>query len=50
MLLFIDCKKMPTMTVLDDLAVGDLDVFQHFDLVVDDGEDLKPRGETHCKE
>ncbi len=38
------------MAVLYYLAVGDLDVLEDLDLVVDDGEDLKPRGETYREE
>lgn len=38
------------MTVFDNFAVGNLDVFQHLDLVVYDSEHFKARAETHCQE
>ena len=34
------------MAVLDDLAVGDLDVLEDFELIIDDSEDLESSGEA----
>ncbi len=36
-LLLVDGEEVAAVTVFDDFAVGDLDVLQHLDLVVDDG-------------
>lgn len=36
-LLLVYGEEVATVTVFDDFAVGDLDVLEHLDLVVDDG-------------
>ncbi len=37
MLLLVYGEEVAAVTVFDDFAVGDLDVLEHFDFVVDDG-------------
>ena len=50
MLFFIDSQKMTTMAVLDQFAIRNLDIFEYFEPVIDDGEDLKTWGETDSHE
>ena len=49
MLLFIDCQEMTTVAVFDDFAVGDLDILQNLNLVVDDGEYFETRGKANSE-
>lgn len=49
-LFLVDSEEVAAVTVLDNLAVGNLDVFQDLDLVVYDSEHLKARAETHRQE
>ena len=45
-LFLVDCEEVAAVAVFDDFAVGDLDVFQDLDLVVDNGEDFEAWGEA----
>jgi len=40
---------MPPMTVLYNFTVGNLDIFDNLDLVVDNGEDFKAGRETYSE-
>ena len=40
-LFLVDCEEVAPVAVFDDFAVGNLDVFQDLDLVVDNGEDFE---------
>ena len=49
-LFLVDCEEVAPVAVFDDFAVGNLNVFQDLDLVVDNGEDFETGWEADCEE
>lgn len=47
MLFFIDCQEMSAVTVFNQLAVWNLNIFEHFQLVIDYSKYLKARRKGH---
>lgn len=49
MFFLVDGQEMSSVTVLYDLAVGNLDLLQHLHCIVHYREHLKNGGEAHCQ-